>query len=473
MTVVDNGSDNASGNGSDLAAALRAVVGHDAVVSDPDVWAEYAVDWTGRWSGIPAAVVLPSDVAQTVAVIGVCRRFNVPWVPQGGNTGLVGGSVPVGGEVVVSTCRMRTIGEVDCDSMQVSVGAGVTLTELAAAVAPHGLLYGIDFGARDRATIGGTIATNAGGNAVLHYGMTRAQLVGIEAVLPDGSVIHRMQGLVKDNTGLNLAQLMCGSEGTLGVITSARLQLRPALSPRVTVALGVASVSDALDVLRHLRGVSAMVGCELMRGHDISALCERRAWPIPAPWAAPWAMLVEAVGPGAFDELASAVERSAGAIVGEPAVAVGTAARDDWWRVRDAQGEIASLFGPAVKLDVSIPLLRLTEFVDGLDDAIGAAAPVGRTVVFGHLGDGNLHVNIAASVERFEAIEACVLERVLDCGGVVSAEHGIGRLKRGWLIRDRGGPDVEVMRSIKRAIDPEGLANPGVLYPASHDHAVT
>lgn len=442
------------------------------MVSDPDVWAEYAVDWTGRWSGIPAAVVLPSDGAQTAAVIGVCRRFNMPWVPQGGNTGLVGGSVPMGGEVVVSTRRMRTIGEVDCDSMQVSVGAGVTLTELAAAVAPHGLFYGINFGARDRATIGGTIATNAGGNAVLQYGMTRAQLVGIEAVLPDGSVIHRMQGLVKDNTGLNLVQLMCGSEGTLGVITLARLQLRPALAPRVTVALGVASVSDALDVLRHLRNVSAMVACELMRGRDISALCERRAWPNPAPWAAPWAMLVEAVGPGAFDELASAVERSAGAIVGEVAVAAGSAAQDDWWRVRDAQGEIASLYGPVVKLDVSVPLPRLVEFEGGLDEVLEAVAPVIRTVVFGHLGDGNLHVNVAVPVDWFDAVENCVLSRVLACGGVVSAEHGVGRLKRQWLVRDRGRPDVEAMRSIKRAIDPDGLANPGVLYPDWHDEPI-
>ena len=465
MAVVDNQSD--------LAAALQTAVGHDAVVTDPDLWAGFAVDWTGRWSGTPRVVVLPSNAAQVAAVIGVCRRFNVPWVPQGGNTGLVGGGVPVGGEVVLSTRRMRTIGAIDRDAMQVSVDAGVTLTALADAVAPFGLVYGIDFGARDRATIGGTIATNAGGTAVLHYGMTRAQLVGIEAVLPDGSVIRRMHGLAKDNTGLNLAQLMCGSEGTLGVITSARLQLRPALSPRVTAALGVASVSDALDVLRHLRGVSALVACELMRGHDISALCELRAWPTPAPWAAPWAMLVEALGPGAFDDLASAVERSAGAIVGDAAVAVGTAARDAWWRVRDAQGELAALFGPAVKLDVSIPLHRLVEFVEGLDDALESVAPVMRTVVFGHLGDGNLHVNVAVSVDWFDAVERCVLSRVLGCGGVVSAEHGIGRLKRGWLVRDRGRPDVEAMRSIKRAIDPDGLANPGVLHPDEHDHAVT
>ncbi len=450
-----------------LVAALRAIVGHDGVVSGPEWVAAYAVDWTGRWSGIPPAVVLPSSAAETASVIDVCRRFNMAWVPQGGNTGLVGGGVPVDGEVVVSTRRMRSIGEIDREAMQVTVGAGVTLTELADAIAPFGLLYGIDFGARDRATIGGTIATNAGGNAVLHYGMTRDQLVGMEAVLPDGSVIRRLHGLVKDNTGLNLSQLLCGSEGTLGIVTSARLQLRPALSPRVTAALGVATLGDALGVLRHLRGVSALVACELMRGHDIATLCEHRAWATPVPWRAPWAMLVEAVGPSAFDELAAAVEASAGAIVGEPAVATGTATRDEWWRVRDAQGEIASRFGPVVKLDVSIPLHRLVEFEGGLDDALGAAGPVARTVVFGHLGDGNLHVNVAAPVDRTTAIETCVLERVLRCGGVVSAEHGIGRLKREWLVRDRGSADVEMMRSIKWAIDPDGLANPGVLYPPS------
>ncbi len=459
-------------NEADLVAALRAVVGSEAVLTDPDIWFGYTVDWTGRWAGTPPAVVLPSNAEQTASVLCVCRSFRAPWVPQGGNTGLVGGGVPVDGEVVVSTRRMRTIGEVDRDTMQVSVGAGVTLTELADAVAPFGLTYGIDFGARDRATIGGTIATNAGGIAVFHYGMTRAQVVGIEAVLPDGTIVRRMHGLAKDNTGLNLAQLLCGSEGTLGIVTSARLQLRPALTPRVTAALGVGSVSGALEVLRELRHVRGLVACELMRGHDISALCGHRQWVTPGPWTAPWAMLVEAAGPEAFDQLALAAERFAGVVIGEPAVVVGTSTHREWWRVRDAQGEIASLFGPAVKLDVSLPLHGLAKFVDGIDAELASVAPVARTVLFGHLADGNLHVNVAAPVEWFDAVETCVLSHVLGCGGVVSAEHGIGRLKRQWLVRDRGRPDVEAMRSIKRAIDPDGLANPGVLYPDVNDHVV-
>ena len=451
---------------SELVAALCDVVGRDAVITDPDRWSAYTVDWTGRWSGSPPAIVLPSTTDEVVAVIAVCQRFGAPWVPQGGNTGLVGGGVPVDGEVVVSTNRLQEIGPVDENTLQVSVGAGVTLTELTDAVSPFGLMYGIDFGARDRATIGGTIATNAGGNAVLHYGMTSAQVVGIEAVLPDGSVISRMGGLVKDNTGLDLAQLLCGSEGTLGIITAARLKLRPKRQPVVTAALGVASFAAALRVLRSLRAVSSLVACEAMRGDDIEALRLQRGWVIPLPWTCPWAMLIEATGGNAFDELASAIAEIDDELVREPAVVVGASPPVDWWRIRDAQGEIAAGFGPVVKLDVSVPLDKAALFVDGLDAVIANVGADARSVVFGHLGDGNLHVNVAVAEHWFESVEVAVLQRVLSCGGVISAEHGIGRLKREWLVRDRGAADVVAMRAIKRALDPHHLANPNVMLSA-------
>lgn len=451
---------------SDLVGALQQIVGTDAVLIDPETCLGYTVDWTQRWFGQTPAVVLPASTEETAKVIDICRSFGAAWVPQGGNTGLVGGGVPVDGEVVISTRRLRAIGPIEPGSMQVSVGAGVTLTELGTAAAAHGLSYGIDFGARDLATIGGTIATNAGGNSALCFGMTRAQIVGIEAVLPDGSVVRRMNGLMKDNTGFNVAQLLCGSEGTLGVITAARLQLRPMRSPRITVALGVRSMREATAVLGALGTVDSVVACEVMRGHDIEALRSVRDWVIPEGWKAPWAMLIEAVGPRAFDELGAAIDGIAAVLVGEPAVVTGEKPYPNWWRVRDAHGEIAAMFGPTLKLDVSVPIERLAEFVEGLDESVAAAAPVMRTVVFGHLGDGNLHINVAAPIASFSAVETSVLERVLAFGGVVSAEHGIGRMKREWLVRDRGLADVDAMRRIKRAFDPRGLANPNVLLPA-------
>ncbi len=450
----------------ELVAALRDVVGPDAVLTEPDRGSAHTVDWTGRWSGSPPAIVFPSSTPHVAAVLGVCRRFGAPWVPQGGNTGLVGGGIPVDGEVVVSTRRLREIGPIDEDALQVRVGAGVTLVELAEAAATVGLMYGVDFGARDRATIGGTIATNAGGNAVLRFGMTSAQLVGIEAVLADGSVVSRMSGLVKDNTGLDLGQLFCGSEGTLGVITAARLQLQRRRLPFVTAALGVESFDAALRVLRSVRDIGSLVACEVMRGADIAVLRTQRGWATPASWSATWAMLVEATGPTAFDELAAAIAHVDDALVGEPAVVVGDTPPVDWWRIRDAQGEIAAVFGPIVKLDVSVPLHRAGAFVDRLDVVIEHVAAGARTVVFGHLGDGNLHVNVAVAKQSFEAVEDAVLELVIANGGAISAEHGIGRVKRGWLVRDRGAADVAAMRAIKCALDPSGLANPNVMLPA-------
>ena len=383
-------------------------------------------------------------------------------------------------------------------SLQVTVGAGVTLAELDDHLAPMGLMYGIDFGARDLATIGGTIATNAGGTAVVLYGMTRHQVVGIEAVLPNGDVVSRLGGLAKDNTGYDLAGLLCGSEGTLGIITAARLQLRNRPTERSAAAFSVATIADALLLLAELRATGGLEQCEIMRAVDIAALENARALVGPAVWrtAGSWCILAEVVGPDAMSRLGAAVARAEERVVLASAVAPSEAVRRSWWAVREAHPDLARHFGEVLKLDVSVPLQALATFVDGLDEAIAVAcagtgsqsvdgaatatttaagggadrahadcAP--RLVLFGHLGDANLHVNVGGDARSFAAIEAVVLTRVLALRGAVSAEHGIGRAKREWLVADRGAAAVAAMRAVKVALDPWGLANPNVLFAPS------
>lgn len=466
----------------DLLDALRSIVGDGSVIVDEDLQASYVSDWTGRFGGRTPAVVLPSTTQEVAGVVRVCQRFSTPWVPQGGNTGLVGGGVPVDGEIVVSLRRLRLIGPIDAAAQQVTVGAGVTLAELDAALAPSGLMYGIDFGARDSATIGGTIATNAGGTAVVLYGMTRHQLVGIEAVLPSGDVMSRLGGLSKDNTGYDLTGLLCGSEGTLGIVTAARLQLRARPTERATAALAVPTMADALRLLVELRSTGGLEQCEIMRSVDITALRDARSVIAPAVWrnntgTFPWCILAEVVGSDALARLIAALERVGDLMPIESAIAPNETGRQRWWQVREAHPELARHFGDVLKLDVSVPLPALDRFVDGLEDDITLAVatyakgaqrhvPSTRLVLFGHLGDGNLHVNVGGHADSFAAIEAAVLGRTLRSSGTISAEHGIGRAKREWLVADRGAIAVAAMKSLKAAFDPAGLANPNVLFPA-------
>jgi FAD/FMN-containing dehydrogenase len=451
-----------------LLDALRVLVGVEHVIVDADIQAPFVTDWTGRFTGTTPAVVRPGSTEEVASVLTLCRDFGVAWVPQGGNTGLVGGGVPVDGELVISTTRLTTLGAVDQDSGQVTVGAGVTLASLQNLAAAGGWRFGVDFGARDRATVGGMVATNAGGTAVLRFGMMSEQIVGVEAVLADGSVVSRLSGLAKDNTGYNLAALLCGSEGTLGLITAVRVRLRPASAEVTTVALSVATLAGAFQVLGALRTVEAVEACELMRSVDIAALCAARVWRQPTPWEAPWAMLIEARGAGRLDALLEALG-DLSEIVGEPVLADRPSVRESWWEIRDGQGDVARQFGSALKLDVSVPHAAMASFVETVEGIVGDAGPDARLVLFGHLGDANLHVNVAAPPAAFSALERGILGAVLAAGGSISAEHGIGRAKRDWLVADRGPHAVAAMRAIKRALDPTGLANPHVLFEVDSD----
>ena len=455
----------------ELVSALCAAVGRDHVLDDPELAATYFTDWTGRFHGRGAAVVCPGTVEEVAAVVAVCRRYAVGLVPQGGNTGLVGGSVPRDGDVVVHLGRFDTIEPVDRMGRQVTVGAGVRLADLQRAAARQGLRYAVDFGARDTATVGGSIATNAGGINFVRFGGTRQQLMGVEAVLGTGQVVRRLGGLGKDNTGFDLTGLLCGSEGTLGIVTRARLRLVPLHVQRVTALIGVAGVSDAVQLTVALRDqLESLEAAEVMLADGVGLVCTAFDLAAPLPTAWPAYLLVEAAADtDPSDALAAILHTARG--VGDIAVAApgdGAVRRDALWRYREGHTLALRTAGPTIKLDVTVPLPALAEFMATLPAAVAAHTPGVRTWLFGHVGDGNLHVNLTGhrsdDAAEVHDLEHLVLSTVVAAGGCISAEHGIGTMKAPWLGLDRSADEIAAMRAIKHALDPDNVMNPGVIF---------
>jgi FAD/FMN-containing dehydrogenase len=451
----------------DLVEELRATVGPAHVRTDPDVTRAHAVDWTGRYRGSTPAVVAPGTVEEVAAVLRVCHRARVPVVPQGGNTGLVGGSVPRHDEIVVDLRRLDALGPVDPRSGQVTAQAGVTIARLQEHARAAGWQYGVDLAARDVATVGGTVATNAGGVHVLRYGPTRRQLVGIEAVLADGTLLRRLDALEKDNTGYDLAGLLCGSEGTLAVITAARVRLVPRPAFRVVALVAFDSVDAALDAVGTLRrGVDSLQALELFFHAGLDLVCDRLG--LARPFASPHAayLLVEAAAHAdPTGALARAVESATA--VADVAVATDDAAARALWRFREAHTEAINLLGAPHKLDVALPPDRFAEFVHGVTARVRAVAPDSSVWLFGHAGDGNLHVNVTGVAPDDERVTASVLGFVAELHGSISAEHGIGSAKRAYLHLVRSPAEVATYRAIKAALDPAGILNPHVLLPES------
>ena len=447
-------------------AVARAALGESEVLTDPDLTEGYAVDWTRRWHNAATAVVRPATTDQVEALVAAARDHGLGLVPQGGNTGLVGGSVPrTGAEVVLSLRRLDDLGPVDVMAGQVTAGAGVTLAALQAHAAAAGLAFGIDIGARDSATIGGMIATNAGGVHVVRHGLMRAQVVGVEAVLGTGDVVSRLRGLVKDNTGYDLGQLLCGSEGTLGVVTRARLRL-VADEPHVVVALlGLAGVGEAVSLAAELRHeVGEVRAIEVMEGESMRVVASHLgADPPVAPHAAAF-LLVEAAGRvDPTPALADAIARHATSA--PVAVAVERADRERLWRWREAHPEAAAALGLVLKFDVTLPAAAIAEFCAQVSARLASGWPGATTLLYGHVGDGNIHVNVVGPDPEDDAVGDAVLDLVVDLRGSISAEHGIGVAKKAWLARDRSASEVAAMRAIKHALDPDGIMNPGVLLP--------
>jgi len=455
-----------------LEAALRDVVGATQVLTDADVRASYETDWTRRFTGRARCVVRPGSTEEVAAVLRSCADAGVPVVTQGGNTGLVGGGIPAGGEVLLSTLRLRELGDVDPLSRQVTVGAGVTLTALQAHVRPHGLDLGVDLAARDSATVGGLVATNAGGEKVIRYGSMRAQVAGLEAVLADGTVVSRLDGLPKDNTGYDLVMLLSGSEGTLAVVTRVRLRLVPVLPERASALLGVTGTEAALRALAGLtERLPQLEGAELFYASGLELV--RRHTGLPAPMAEAHAayLLVEVAGRAdpTEDLLVALEEVSEDDAVADIVLATDGPARERLWRYREAHTESVNSEGVPVKLDVAVPVRELATLVDRLPEVIEKACAAARPVVFGHLNEGNLHVNVlgaAGDADAEHAVEEAVLRLVTGLGGSISAEHGVGRAKVAFLPLSRSEAEIGVLRAVKRALDPDGRLNPGVLLPA-------
>jgi FAD/FMN-containing dehydrogenase len=450
---------------------LRAIVGAGQVIVDPDLMEPYVVDWTRRWRGSALAVVSPESTTHTADVVRACAAVGVPIQVQGGNTGLVGGSIPAtdGRAIIVSTRRLRHLDPVDELAGQVTVGAGATLAEVQRHARNAGWIYGVDLAARDSATIGGTIATNAGGIRVIAYGMSRAQVVGIEAVLADGSIIEHLTGLPKDNTGYDLSGLLTGSEGTLGVITAVRLRLhRP--HPATTVAfIGVHNYAQALDLVRtSVRAGVRLLAAEIVDETGIDLAVDISDLSFPWPRRHRLGLLLEVADGGDGSGFDTQVLDDLDVVVG-----IDVSEQQRLWAYRELQSEAFSAHasrtagGVAHKLDISIPLGSFAECADLLRERMLEYPPVSAFGVFGHIGDGNIHVEVSGPAADDEEVDRRVLSVVSLFGGAVSAEHGIGRAKTQWLPTCRSAAEIDAMRAIKSALDPESLFNPGVLLPYS------
>ena len=456
----------------DLAESLAAIVGTTQVLSDPGVVESFTTDWTRRFHGPARLVVRPADTAEVAAVIKTCSEAGVGVVIQGGNTGLVGGSVPAahpgpgGPPVLLSVSRLDDIGPVDAVASQVTAGAGATLAALQSAARAAGLEFPVDLAARDSATIGGMIATNAGGVHVIRYGGTRAQVVGVEAVLADGQVVSRLGGLVKDNTGYDLSQLLVGSEGTLGVVTAARLRLVPHAAERAVLLLGLTSTTAAIELVAHLRGrLSGLSAAEIFYREGMELVCRHSGLTPPWPEPSEVYLLIECSGrTSPLDEM---MEALSGLEVDDAATAVATdpSGIERLWSYRERHTESVSAIGIPHKLDVTLPLGALGQFEPAVRRRVEEVAPGSTAILWGHVGDGNIHVNVVGPGPEDERVDSAVLELVAGLGGSISAEHGIGRAKTAWLGLSRSEAEIAAMRAIKTALDPDGLLNPGVLLP--------
>jgi FAD/FMN-containing dehydrogenase len=452
-----------------LVAHLRAITGPGHVLAEPDVVAGYATDWTRRYSGVATCVVTPGSTAEVADVMRACSEHGALIIPQGGNTGLVGGSVPPASSdataaVILSTRRLTGLEPVDRASGQVTAGAGVTITRLAAHAASAGLRYGVDLASRDSATVGGTIATNAGGTHTIRYGPTRSQVAGVTAVLADGRVVGNLSGLTAGSSGYDLAQLLTGSEGTLAVITQARLVLRPAEPPAAVLLCGTSGIAQAAELTGLIRtAIPGLLAAEYIDEAGLELVRQTAALPAPLPTGHRGYLLAEIAGTGDRSDADHVLEQIAGAgLPADTVLAQDARGMAALWAYRDRLTEAIATAGVPHKIDVAVPAGELGAFCAEVGDLVRAAGSP-RLIVFGHVGVGNLHVNVLGPDPGDTQVDAAVARLAAAHGGSFAAEHGVGRAKTGWLGWTRPPAELSVMRAIKAALDPDGLLNPGVL----------
>jgi FAD/FMN-containing dehydrogenase len=448
-----------------LLSELEVIVDERDVLVDAELRSGYEVDWTGRWRGSCLAVVRPGDATQVAAVLRACGDHGVAVVPQGGNTGLVGGATPstTGEQIVLCTTRLDELGPVDAATRQVACGAGVTLARLQQACADAGVQAGLDLAARDSATVGGLAACNAGGLQAVRYGTARRRIAGLEAVLAGGGVVRRMSGLPKDNAGYDLAQLLIGSEGTLAVITRVLWSAAPRFHDRALALVAVGSPAAAVEAAREL--LVRLPSLELLEIVDEAAVrlsLEHLSLAPPLPVTAAWLLVGCAGSSDPQEQLAAALYETG--LADDTVVAVDATRRARLMTIRESVTEALAAAGVPHKMDVGVPLARLAAFLGELPRAVADAAPGASTFVYGHLGDGNLHVNVLGPAPDDEAADDAVLELAARCGGTIAAEHGVGAHKTRHLGLVRSGDELAAMSAIKRALDPRGLLNPGVIF---------
>ena len=461
-----------------VAAELKQAVGASGWIEDQADIAPYLEEQRGYFQGATALVLRPACTEEVAAIVRICARSATPVVPQGGNTGMVGGAVPheKGGQILVNLSRMNALRSIDAFNNTMEVEAGCVLADIRAAAAQADRLFPLSLAAEGSCQIGGNLSTNAGGTNVLRYGNARSQVLGLEVVLPDGAIWDGLRGLRKDNTGYDLKQLFIGAEGTLGIITAAVLKLCPCPRETATAMIAVRDPRGAVELLMRVQAATgeAVTAWELMPRRGVELTLAK----IPGnvdPFAAAydWYVLAE-IGGGANGNQRAALECALAAaheagIVADAVIASSETQASALWRIRETMPEAQRIAGRGIRHDVAVPLSRIGEFIESASTRVRAAVADIGIVAYGHLGDGNIHFNLSpagddaeeAFAARRDELMGIVHDTAVAMGGTISAEHGIGRLKRDQMARYKSETELKLMRALKRALDPDGIMNPG------------
>ena len=461
------------------------LLGERGFTRDPELIEPWLTDWRGRYTGKALGLASPASTGDVAAFVRLCAGYDVPIVPQGGNSGMSGGATPdsSGGTVLLSLRRMNRIRSFNEEAWQITCEAGVILQTLHEAVQERQLRFPLTLGGKGSATIGGLVSTNAGGTQVLRHGTMRNQVLGLEAVMADGSVFDTLTTLKKDNRGFDLKQILIGSEGTLGIVTAATLRLLPEIGDRRVIWVGLNSLQHARKLLLHFEKMAgeALEGFEVLPAHSLAAVLDHlpdARSPLQLDY--PWNALIELVsGSGDADRLGDLAEETLSAalnldILEDAVIAANEAQADDFWLLRDSISAAERAIGPAMQHDISVPVPRMADFVEEVAPRLEQRFPGTKAIAFGHLGDGNVHFHVLAPPgaprgewerDQGSRISAYVHDLVTEWGGSISAEHGIGQVKRSELGRLGDPVALSLLRNIKHALDPNGLLNPGKLVP--------